>query len=322
MALTLRHHVISIATVCVLTFFLGQGTCDSTCPNGITNITGQTRGELVYPSSGNYGINETKCWRIEVPERYVGIGIYTHYQELEECLNCDCDYLQITSNYLYLGSWSECGRITPNYQNYALQKQGQHSVRASRGRNIYIRLVTDDSVHYRGFNFSFIVRSYTEGRKSYLNASEDETITFGTPKFGIKNYPASFAWQWYLIVPEGRQVKITFDAFELEQSENCEKDYLEVREAYFRDPNRDPTDIRGEYGAIVAKPMCGSTKPSTIQSSGNMVWVQFKSDSNTTTTYKGFKASFTAGQGRLSISNPFWLLLISALLMFTKDSVF
>jgi len=69
---------------------------------------------------------------------------------------------------------------------------------------------------------------------------------------------------------------------------------LEVREAYFRDPN-DTSDIRGEYGAILAKPMCGSTKPSTIQSSGNMVWVQFKSDSNTTTTYKGFKASFTAG---------------------------
>jgi len=80
----------------------------------------------------------------------------------------------------------------------------------------------------------------------------------------------------------------------LEQSENCGKDYLEVREAYFKDPN-DPSDIRGEYGAILAKPMCGSTKPSSIQSTGNMVWVQFKSDRNTTTTYKGFKASFTAG---------------------------
>ena len=143
------------------------------------------------------------------------------------------------------------------------------------------------------FNLPIIVA----GKVSYLNASEDETIEFGTPKIGIKNYPASFAWQWYLIVPEGRQVQITFDTFALEQSEHCENDYLEVREAYFTlDPsNSDLPVLRGDFGSILAKPMCGSTKPSTIQSTGNMVWVQFISDSNTTTTYKGFKASFTAG---------------------------
>ena len=48
------------------------------CPNGIVNITGSTTGTLAYPSSGNYGINETKCWRIEVPKPYVGIAIYFH----------------------------------------------------------------------------------------------------------------------------------------------------------------------------------------------------------------------------------------------------
>ena len=126
---------------------------------------------------------------------------------------------------------------------------------------------------------------------SYLNASTEETFEFSTPKYGIKNYPASFAWQWFLIVPEGRQLQITFDAFELEQSEHCENDFLEIRE-----PSVGLASIYwGQYGAILSKPVCGSTKPSTIQSAGNIVWVQFKSDSNTTTTYKGFKASFTAG---------------------------
>lgn len=46
------------------------------CPNGITNITGDTDGEFAYPSSGTYGINETKCWRIEVPKPYSVIGLY------------------------------------------------------------------------------------------------------------------------------------------------------------------------------------------------------------------------------------------------------
>ena len=42
------------------------------CPNGITNITA-SKGVIAYPQSGTYGINETKCWRIEVPETYRGV---------------------------------------------------------------------------------------------------------------------------------------------------------------------------------------------------------------------------------------------------------
>lgn len=39
------------------------------CPNGVTNITASS-GKLVYPESGTYDKNETKCWRIEVPDTY------------------------------------------------------------------------------------------------------------------------------------------------------------------------------------------------------------------------------------------------------------
>ena len=100
---------------------------------------------------------------------------------------------------------------------------------------------------------------------------------------------------WFLIVPEGRQVELTFDTFEMEQSDNCENDYVEIREAYFEEPH-DPQELEGRSGPILANsPYCGSTNPGTIQSAGNMVWVHFKSDSNATTTYKGFKASFKAG---------------------------
>ena len=42
------------------------------CPNGITNITASS-GSVIYPTSGNYGVNETKCWIIEVPDTYESI---------------------------------------------------------------------------------------------------------------------------------------------------------------------------------------------------------------------------------------------------------
>ena len=52
---------------------------------------------------------------------------------------------------------------------------------------------------------------FAEGDINYLNASEDETIEFGTPKVDIENYPSNYAEQWILIVPEGRKVQIDFD---------------------------------------------------------------------------------------------------------------
>ena len=72
---------------------------------------------------------------------------------------------------------------------------------------------------------------FAEGDINYLNASEDETIEFGTPKVDIENYPSSYAERWILIVPEGRNVQIDFDIFELEDSEGCKNDYVEFREA-------------------------------------------------------------------------------------------
>ena len=66
---------------------------------------------------------------------------------------------------------------------------------------------------------------------NYLNASDGETITFGTPKAGIQNYPSNYKEQWFLIVPEGQQVQIDFDMFDLEDSKDCRNDYVEFREA-------------------------------------------------------------------------------------------
>ena len=131
---------------------------------------------------------------------------------------------------------------------------------------------------------------FSEGDINYLNATEDETIEFGTPKVDIENYPSNYAEQWILIVPQGRNVQIYFDIFELEDSEGCKNDYVEFREA-----STVAGSSNGDIGPILTGRLCGNTKPNSILSQGNMVWVQFLSDSNSTTVNKGFKASFKAG---------------------------
>ena len=169
----------------------------------------------------------------------------------------------------------------------------QHSI-----ENCSIEYVTKQTIssHTQTFSLSieylstYFIASIGWG-KSYLNATEEETIEFGTLKVGIEKYPESFEYQWFLFVPEGRQVQIDFDTFELEQSDKCKDDYIEAREASISSSN--PQQFVGIYGPILVEPRC--TNPGTVQSKGNMVWVHFKSDSNSTTIYKGFKASFKAG---------------------------
>ena len=74
----------------------------------------------------------------------------------------------------------------------------------------------------------------------------------------------------------------------------AKNDYLEIREANFRYPTLPEAGIEGALGAVLARPMCGNNLPREIHNAGNMVWVHFHSDSNATTTYKGFKATFTS----------------------------
>lgn len=310
-----RNQGISVAAFLVAVLVrIEKGACDSICPSGITNITASS-GILAYPSSGDYGINETKCWGIEVPETYQGIYYTFNRFDIEICKQCNCDGLQIVRSnsfsILQLDITRTCERLSDNHLEYR-RLSGNPKESFISATRMYVRFVSDDTVHRKGFNLSFVAQSYDGGDESYLNATEDETIEFGTPKVGIEKYPYDYEYQWFLIVPEGRQVQIDFDIFELEQSENCKNDYLEIRQA-------DPKTMEGVRGPILTGRLCGSTMPSTIQSAGNVVWVQFVSDNNATTVYKGFRASFKAGQGRMSMSNPLTLLLLSALFVFASQ---
>ena len=52
-------------------FFLFE--FSTVCPYGVISITGTT-GFIGYPSSGDYGVNEIKCWKFKVPDPYVQIA--------------------------------------------------------------------------------------------------------------------------------------------------------------------------------------------------------------------------------------------------------
>ena len=142
------------------------------------------------------------------------------------------------------------------------------------------------------FFTQFILFVAGSKKQIFLNASSGQISTL---KFGSMKYSANFNLEWYLLAPEGHQIQIKFELFELEQNDDCQNDYLEITEAYFQDPNN-PIQIRGVSGAVLARPKCGTNLPREIHSAGNMVRVHFHNDRNPATTSKGFKASLTTGK--------------------------
>lgn len=100
--------------------------------------------------------------------------------------------------------------------------------------------------------------------------------TFRSPSYP-SYYPTNMVCTWKITAPAGKRIKISFNYFRLESGICSSNDFLEVRDG------SSSTSIRkGTY--------CGSYVP-TITSSGQYLWIRFRSDS--LIGYKGFEARYS-----------------------------
>jgi len=101
--------------------------------------------------------------------------------------------------------------------------------------------------------------------------------TISSPNYP-NNYFRDSECVWILKSSVGNRVSLNFIAFELEEDEFCNEDYVEVREG----------DSMGPVLGI----FCGLNLPSNI-TSGTSLWVKFRS--NSFDSAKGFTADFKYG---------------------------
>lgn len=98
-------------------------------------------------------------------------------------------------------------------------------------------------------------------------------------KFTSPYYPASYPPNieclWVLEATAGNSLSLTLESMDLEKSDGCNRDYLEVRE------ESDRGELIGVY--------CGSEVPGVIHSRGT-IWMKFKSDDDN--VGEGFMASY------------------------------
>nr|NP_001071840.1 Tolloid protein [Ciona intestinalis]BAE06735.1 Tolloid [Ciona intestinalis] len=95
------------------------------------------------------------------------------------------------------------------------------------------------------------------------------------------NYPDDYRPSkeciWTVVVDEGYQVGLSFQAFKVERHDTCSYDYLEVRDG----PNA-TSELIGRF--------CGSDRPDDIKATTNTLWIKFVSDASVNKA--GFAASF------------------------------
>lgn len=95
------------------------------------------------------------------------------------------------------------------------------------------------------------------------------------------SYPANTECVWLVHNAPGNRISVSFSDFEITESENCNLDYLEIRE----------TDGIGKLLGV----FCGNSISDLISS--KPMWMKFRSSQTSTNNPKGFMASFAFVSG-------------------------
>ncbi|KAF4524800.1 hypothetical protein B566_EDAN010175 [Ephemera danica] len=122
-----------------------------------------------------------------------------------------------------------------------------------------------------------------------------EEGAFTTPKYPT-SYPNNIECIWTINTSPGNKALVTFGSFDIEETENCNGDYLEIR-----------SGLTGA-GQLLGV-FCGNTAPSNI-TAATKLWIKFRSDNDGTSS--GFLAYYSMVHGGElagptgTISNPLY----------------
>ncbi|XP_037806312.1 dorsal-ventral patterning protein tolloid [Lucilia sericata] len=146
---------------------------------------------------------------------------------------------------------------------------------SSSTNQLYMVLKTDKNKQHSGFT---AVHSTSCG--GYLRATSQVQQFYSHSRFGNHNYDINMDCEWTIQAPPSSNVQLIFLTFDLENSENCTYDYVQV----FSGMEDTSGPMYGQY--------CGNIIPQDIISLTDSLLVRFKTDS--TIVMKGFSASYVA----------------------------
>ena len=217
------------------------------------------------PSFPSFPGNGTCTWNITVPiGRFIKLTFWKNYGDCKE--NFVNVFDATNSTRISLGKF--CSR---NSEEVVLSNGNSLLVEynSRRWANNSGFLATYETIKERPANYSCL------GKQSSLEDDHGEFASFSYPL----HYPNNAKCSWRIYRPAGL-IQLTFHSFNLQQSENCEADYVEIRQ------RKDLFEWRSE---LIGR-FCGSSLPPVIVSTQSYVIVKFVADMSK--MYPGFHASY------------------------------
>ncbi|NXT41382.1 OVCH2 protein, partial [Pelecanoides urinatrix] len=229
-----------------------------------------SEGELHFPGSPKhfYQNHQLCMWTLFVPEGNYILLRFSHF-DIEPETFCDYDSLSV---------YSKDDRLVGKFCGGDLPLPvliGSNSVR--------LKFVSDNKDYGTGFSMTYkaLTPDILPGRCKSNSGCESLAVLFEEGVLQSMHYPECYSnmadCQWIICAPEDHVIKLTYQSFEVEESEDCSYDAVTVYE-----------DVGKEEE--IAK-SCGFALPAPVLSSSAVMLVVFHSDE--TETFGGFRATIS-----------------------------
>ncbi|KAI1280397.1 Cubilin [Halotydeus destructor] len=217
------------------------------------------KGSMSSPNFPEQYGNSVECdWLIRVhPEEKIKLTFTTF--DVESHSACGWDFVEVHNgpNELAPQVGRYCGQVAP-------------PVALSSGNTMFVRFRADSSFSGAGFRAEY---------ETTCGGTYNGSSGVITSPFYPDNYPADRRCQYRIVGPLSSVVRLEFQSFEVEGSDGCIYDYLEVR------------DGGSENGTRLGR-LCGHELPEPITSRFNEIWMVFATDGSEHN--KGFFANFSS----------------------------
>jgi len=181
---------------------------NSDCDRHITAVNAKS-GDIFSPGYPNNYAHSSLCnYVIQTPSSSNHITIDFKVFRLEEHNSCNFDYVAI-----YDGP-SDQSELIGKYCGF-----DKPPIFTSSGRFVTVQFASDETVNEMGFQLE-----YSVGCSSSFSSTSGVINSPGYPS----NYPDMTDCSYHVQPTDGSQLLFTFTYFNVEESDNCEFDYLEI----------------------------------------------------------------------------------------------
>ncbi|XP_060048215.1 cubilin [Erinaceus europaeus] len=229
----------------------------------------------------NYPNNQNCTWIIQAQSPFNHITLSFTRFALESSTMCTLDFLEI------LDGDDDDAPLRGRYCGTSMP----HPI-TSFSNALTLRFISNSLRNYEGFHATFTATSSTCGGNFYMMEG-----TFSSPGYP-EVYPSNVECVWNIVSSPGNRLQLSFITFHLEESQDCSKDFVEIREG-------------NATGHLVGR-YCGTIIPLNYSSIvGHILWIRFVSDGSGGGI--GFQVTFTNIFGNDNIvgihgkiASPFW----------------